>query len=79
VEHVGNGGVEREEVMGKPVERGWGIWYKADMIAAEVEAQQTTLGPGVVIGANESLRVLEFLDEARRSASIIYNNTVEEV
>lgn len=77
-EHVGNDGVERQEVIRKPVERGWGIWYQADIIAAQVEAQQTS-EPGVVIGAKESLRVLEFLDEARRSASIIYNNTVEEV
>ncbi len=78
-EYVGDDGVEKEEVICKPIERGWGIWYQADVIAAQVKAQQTSPGSGVVIGADESLRVLGFMDEARRSSGIVYDDAVEEV
>lgn len=78
-EFVGEDGVEKEEVIRKPVERGWGIWYQADVIAKKVKEQQTSQGPGVVIGAEESLRVLGFMDNARRLGGIVYDNAVEEV
>ena len=32
-DHVDEEGIEKDEVIKKPVERGWGIWYQADAIA----------------------------------------------
>lgn len=78
-EYLGDDGVEKEEIIRKPIERGWGIWYQADVIAEQIKAQQTSPGSGVVVGAEESLRVLGFMDEARRSSGIVYDETVEAV
>lgn len=77
-EFVDEEGMEREEVIRKPVERGWGIWYQADVIAAKVrERQMEVSGEGVVIGKEESLRVLGYLDEARRISMIRYGEELE--
>lgn len=78
-EFVGADGMEKEEVIDKPVERGWGIWYQADVIAQRVMEQRSTQGPGVVIGAEESLRVLGYLDQARQLAHIKYDDALEAV
>ena len=78
-EFVGADGIEKEEVIDKPVERGWGIWYQADVIAQKVMEQRSTQGPGVVIGAEESLRVLGYLDQARQLANIKYDDALEAV
>ncbi|KAL1992372.1 hypothetical protein VTN49DRAFT_4404 [Thermomyces lanuginosus] len=75
---VNEDGTEREEIIHKPV-KGWGIWYQADVIAKQVLQTRKTRGPGVVIGAEESLRVLSFMDKARELAGIQYDSTLEEV
>lgn len=62
----------------KPVERGWGMWYQADVIAKRVhERQQQGTKEGEVIGAEESLRVLGWMDQARRQAGIVYDAELE--
>lgn len=71
--HLNKDGTERDEIIKKPVS-GWGIWYQADVIASAVFNKQ----PGV-IGAEESLRVLEWMDEARRLAGIVYDDKLEQV
>lgn len=78
-ELVGADGIEKEEVIDRPVERGWGIWYQADVIAQRVMEQRSTQGPGVVIGAEASLRVLGYMDKARQLAHIIYDEALEAV
>ncbi|KPI36049.1 putative oxido [Cyphellophora attinorum] len=72
-DHVGEDGVEREEVIRKPVS-GWGIWYQADVIADAVFS-----GKPQTIGADESLRVLEWMDKARKLAGITYDAKLEQV
>jgi len=76
-EFVGDDGIEKEESIDKPVERGWGIWYQADVIAKKVLERRSSEGPGVVIGAEESLRVLGYMDQARDFASIKYDDRLE--
>lgn len=71
--HLNEDGTEKNEIIKKPVS-GWGIWYQADIIAAAVFNRQ----PGV-IGAEKSLRVLEWMDEARRLADITYDKKLEQV
>ena len=71
--HLNEDGTEKNEIIKKPVS-GWGIWYQADVIAAAVFNKQ----PGV-IGAQESLRVLRWMDEARSLAGITYNEKLEQV
>ncbi|KAI1611244.1 hypothetical protein EDD37DRAFT_632934 [Exophiala viscosa] len=71
--HLNDDGTERNEIIKKPVS-GWGIWYQADVIASAVFKKQ----PGV-IGAEESLRILEWMDDARRLAGIVYNEELEQV
>ena len=71
--HLSDDGTEKNETIKKPVS-GWGIWYQADVIATAVFKNQ----PGVV-GADESLRVLEWMDEARRQAGITYDEKLEQV
>jgi predicted dehydrogenase len=71
--HLNEDGTERDEVIYKPV-KGWGIWYQADIIAEAVLSKK----PGV-IGADESLRVLGWMDEARRLAGITYDDRLERV
>jgi predicted dehydrogenase len=73
-------GVEKEEVIQKPVERGWGIWYQADVIAKRVfERRQAPQAEGEVIAAEESLRVLEWMDDARKLAGIKYDPELDRV
>jgi predicted dehydrogenase len=71
--HLNEDGTEKNEIIKKPVS-GWGIWYQADIIAAAVFNKQ----PGV-IGAEESSRVLRWMDEARRLADITYDKKLEQV
>ena len=77
-EHVDEEGMEVEEVIERPVERGWGIWYQADVMAKEVLKRQSgDQKEGMVIGAEESLRVLGYMDAARRLAGISYPAELE--
>ena len=71
--HLNQDGTEKNEIIKKPVS-GWGIWYQADVIAAAVFNKR----PGV-IGAEESLRVLGLMDEARSLADITYDEKLEQV
>ena len=69
-------GIEKDEIIFKPVERGWGIWYQADAIAARILARQRAGDvdqPGEVIDEEESLRVLGWMDQAREQAGIVYD------
>ncbi len=70
--NLNDDGTEKNEIIKKPIS-GWGIWYQADVIATAVFNNQ----PGV-IGADESLRVLGWMDEARRQAGITYDETLEQ-
>jgi predicted dehydrogenase len=75
-------GIEKEEVILKPVERGWGIWYQADVIASRVAARQPggqQEQEGEVIGEEESVRVLGWMDQAREQAGIVYNPKLDEL
>ena len=73
-EFVGAEGVEKDEIIKKLVERGWGIWYQADIIGQKVlERRVQGSSSGEVIGEEESLRVLVWMDEARRMAGIEYD------
>jgi len=71
--HLNEDGTEKNEIIKKPV-CGWGIWYQADVIAAAVFNKQPC-----VIGAEESLRVLGWMDEARRLADIKYDEKLEQI
>ena len=72
-EHLNEDGTERDEIIPKPI-KGWGIWYQADVIAEAVLSKK----PGV-IGLEESLRVLEWMDDARKLAGIKYNENLEQL
>ena len=77
-EHLDEQGVEKDEVISKPVEEGWGMWYQADVIVERIAArvsENTTAGE--VIGMDESLRVLGWMDEARQQAGISYDQEAE--
>lgn len=80
-EHVDEKGLEVEEIIEKPVERGWGLWYQADVIAKTVHEREGAgqHGKGVVIGGDESLRVLGWLDDVRKLAGITYDPELEAV
>ncbi|KAJ5203610.1 uncharacterized protein N7498_004489 [Penicillium cinerascens] len=79
-EHLNENGVETEEVVKMPVERGWGLWYQADIIAEKVASRKgDSQGMGEVIGEEESERVLGWMDRAREMAGIVYKATLEEV
>jgi hypothetical protein len=57
-QYVNDDGSEKE-VIKKSVERGWGIWYQADVIAKRLqERQRQGVKRGESIGAAEALRVL---------------------
>jgi predicted dehydrogenase len=74
--HMEADGIEKDEILFKPVERGWGIWYQADAIAARILARQRAGDvdqPGEVIDEEESLRVLGWMDQAREQAGIVYD------
>lgn len=78
-EYVDENGIEKNEIVKRPVEKGWGIWYQADVIAEKVQARQSLQGPGEVIGGEETLRVLGWMDQARALAGIKYDSALEEV
>jgi len=78
-EHLDGNGIETEEVVKMPVERGWGIWYQADVIAERVARRKgASQSIGEVIGEEESKRVLGWMDRAREMAGIVYDATLEE-
>lgn len=73
-DHIDEQGIETEEIVQKPVERGWGIWYQADVFAKHVaELKQGRTPRSLVIGVEESLRVLDWMDQARTQAGIQYD------
>lgn len=77
-DHLDEDGVKKDEVVSRPVEQGWGMWCQADIIAERVRerlSQKTT--EGEVIGVQETLRVLGWMDEARKQAGITYDQDVE--
>jgi predicted dehydrogenase len=78
-EFLGEDGIEKNEIIKKPVERGWGIWYQADVIAAAVRDRKGSDKQGEVIGAEESLRVLGWMDQAREQAGIVYDEKLEQL
>jgi len=81
-EHMDEDGIEKEEIILKPVERGWGVWYQADVIASRVATRQRSGRPdqeGEVIGEEESLRVLGWMDQAREQAGIVYDPKLDEL
>lgn len=67
-------GTERDEVIKKEV-KGWGLWYQGDVIAKAVRGGEK----GVVIGEEGSLRVLDWLDQARGLAGVKYDEKIERV
>ena len=73
-EHVDEQGIEKEEVIHKPVESGWGIWYQTDVFArCLMTRRRDNITRGEVIGVDESLRVLGWMDQARAQAGIEYD------
>jgi predicted dehydrogenase len=81
-EHMDEDGIEKEEIILKPVERGWGVWYQADVIASRVATRRRSGRPdqeGEVIGEEESLRVLGWMDQAREQAGIVYDPKLDEL
>ena len=77
-EHLDENGIETEEVIHRPVEQGWGLWYQADVIAKRI-ARRKAGAEGEVIGCEESLRVLQWMDEARTQAGISYDATLDQL
>jgi predicted dehydrogenase len=79
-EHLDEQGIEKDEVIFKPVEEGWGMWYQADVIAERIAARASGNAiRGEIIGVDESLRVLGWMDEARQQAGITYDPKIESV
>lgn len=79
-EYLDENGMETEEVVEMPVERGWGLWYQADVIAERVASRKGYFqGMGEVVGEEESGRVLGWMDSAREMAGIVYDAALEEV
>lgn len=77
-EHLDSEGIEREELIERPVEHGWGMWYQADVIAKSILTSRSE-GKGEVIGLKETLRVLAWMDDARKQARIPYDAKLDEV
>ena len=77
-ENLDENGIETEEIIHRPVERGWGLWYQADVIAARV-VQREAGAEGEVIGCEESMRVLRWMDKARKLAGICYNAELDQL
>jgi predicted dehydrogenase len=73
VHHRDKDGREKDEIIRKPVD-GWGIWYQADVIANAVFQ-----GRPRTVGAEESLRVLGWMDRARDIAGIKYHASMEKL
>ncbi|KAK8207604.1 hypothetical protein M8818_004258 [Zalaria obscura] len=79
-EHLDQEGMEKNETISKPVGRGWGIWYQADVIAKRVlERKKEGAKEGETIGVDESLRVLGWMDQAREKAGILYDAELDKV
>ena len=79
-EHLDEQGIEKDEVISKPVEEGWGMWYQADVIVERIAARASEKATyGEIIGMDESLRVLGWMDEARQQAGIAYDQEAEDV
>ena len=77
-QHLDEQGIEKDEVISKPVEEGWGMWYQAEVIAEMIAARASgNATAGEVIGIDESLRVLGWMDEARQQAGITYDQNIE--
>ncbi|VUC37878.1 unnamed protein product [Clonostachys rosea] len=78
-EKLSKDGSEVRETVSKPVERGWGLWYQADVIAREVQIRgaSRTQGTGLVIGGDETVRILEWMDTARGLSGIVYDDALE--
>jgi predicted dehydrogenase len=77
-EQLDRDGIEKEEIIERPVDRGWGLWYQADVIA-HVIAHRKAGTEGEVVGGEGTLRVLRWMDEARRQAGIKYDAELDEV
>lgn len=76
-ENLDDEGIEKDEVITKSAE-GWGMWYQADVIAEKVAARQRNrVKEGEIIGVDESLRVLGWMDDARKHAGITYPDDLE--
>lgn len=71
---VDENGIERSEIVSKKVERGWGIWYQADVLAERIKSNEASERKGEVIGREESLRVLGWMDQAQKLAGIVYGD-----
>lgn len=76
--HLDESGIETEETIHRAVERGWGLWYQADVIAARI-AQRKAGAEGEIIGYEESMRVLRWMDEARKQAGITYDAELDQL
>lgn len=77
-DHIDSQGLEKNEVIKKPVESGWGIWHQADIIAKEVlKRKRGGETRGFVIGKDGSLRVLGWMDQARKISGISYDPRLE--
>jgi len=75
--HLDEDGKEKDELIERPLE-GWGIWYQAEEIGRLVHERKTQhVETGVVIGGEETLRVLGWIDDARRQAGIEYSPDLE--
>ena len=75
------GAFETEEIIKKPV-HGWGLWYQADVLAKALGKRHSSTsvpGQGLVIGEGGSNRVMEWTDEARARAGIVYGPELEAV
>jgi predicted dehydrogenase len=77
-EYLDESGIETEKKIHRPVERGWGLWYQADVIAARI-VQREAGAEGEVIGFEESMRVLRWMDEARKQAGISYDAELDQL
>jgi len=79
-EHLDEHGMESEQIIKKPIERGWGIWYQADVLARKIfDRASKPQAEGETIGAEESLRVLRWMDQARKKAGIVYSPELDEL
>ncbi|KAL1900127.1 hypothetical protein Sste5346_002435 [Sporothrix stenoceras] len=82
IEWYGEAEDVKKETVSLPVERGWGLWYQADVMAKAIQAQRATSQKevsGAVIGEAESARVLGWMDAARKAANIAYDAEAEAV
>ncbi len=80
-EHIDEKGVEFEETIDRPLPQSWDLWCQADVIAKAVRDRGGQPSPRkvLVVGKDESLRVLGWLDDAREMAGIEYASEVEAV